>query len=377
MTATVPSMIGQFNMDNIQILQKLGYEVDVACDFNDRSVWTDQRVNAFIEELEKKHIRHFQIDYSRNPLDIKSSVKAYKQLYELFTERRYVFSHCHTPVASVLCRIVAHKMKVKCIYTAHGFHFFKGAPLKNWLVFYPIEKFLSHWTDSLITINKEDYERARKSFHSKNVEYVPGIGIDTKRIANIKCDGEEIRKKLGVSNSDIMLFSVGELSNRKNHEVVIRIIKKIDNPNIKYYIAGQGSLESELLKIIENENLQNQVFLMGFRTDVIELCKACDIFVFPSKQEGLPVALMEAIACKVPVICSRIRGNVDLVLNDKYIFGCNSIEELEMILAECIGKDIKEKFKNSIDENYNNLKKFDIENIRKKMNSIYVKMNSD
>lgn len=375
MTATVPSMIGQFNMSNIQLLQDIGYEVDVACDFNDRSVWNEERVKKFIEELDEKNINHFQIDYSRNPLDIKRSLKAYRQLCKLFINRKYVFSHCHTPVASVLCRIVSHKMKVKCIYTAHGFHFYKGAPLKNWGVFYPIEKLLSYWTDTLITINKEDYKRAKKSFKAKHVEYVPGIGIDIEKIDKVHCDRNAIRNELGVSENEIMLFSVGELSSRKNHEIVIRAIKAINNKKIKYFIAGQGSLKDELTKVIEEENLEENIHLLGYRTDVIELCKASDIFVFPSKQEGLPVALMEAIACKVPVICSKIRGNIDLVHNDNCLFDCNSMDELKVRIKCFIDNNTEHLIRKLVQNNYTLLEKCDINNVRESMSSIYRKFN--
>ena len=374
MTATVPSMIGQFNMSNIQLLQNMGYEVDVACDFNDNSVWTDKRIKKFIDELDEKHINHFQIDYSRNPIDIKRSVKAYKQLHKLFKDRCYAFSHCHTPVASVICRVVSYRMKVKCIYTAHGFHFYKGAPLKNWLIFYPIEKILSYWTDTLITINKEDYERAKKSFKAKNVEYVPGIGIDIDRIDKVICDRDKVRRELGVLENDIMLFSVGELSSRKNHEVVIRAIKKINNKNIKYFIAGQGVLKDELTKLIHFYNLQNQVYLLGFRTDIIELCKASDIFVFPSKQEGLPVALMEAIACKIPVICSKIRGNNDLVICEKngLLFDVNK-KDADTELALCIDKLVSsEALCSSLEKQmYRSLQSYRIEIVNQYMKKIY------
>lgn len=375
MTATVPSMIGQFNMSNIQLLQNMGYEVDVACDFNDNSVWTDKRIKKFIDELDEKHINHFQIDYSRNPIDIKRSVKAYKQLHKLFKDRCYAFSHCHTPVASVICRVVSHRMKVKCIYTAHGFHFYKGAPLKNWLIFYPIEKILSYWTDTLITINKEDYERAKKSFKAKNVEYVPGIGIDIGKIDKVHCDRNSIRNELGVLENEIMLFSVGELSSRKNHEIVIRAIKALNNKKIKYFIAGQGSLKNELIKVIEEENLEENIHLLGYRTDVIELCKASDIFVFPSKQEGLPVALMEAIACKVPVICSKIRGNIDLVHNDNCLFDYNSIDGLKVKIKYFIDNNKEHLIRELVQNNYILLKKCDINNVRESMSSTYRKFN--
>ena len=138
MVATVPSMIGQFNMNNIDILINLGYEVHVVCNWNDRSVWTEEKINNLKNQLEILNVKYFQIDFSRAVLDLPNHLKAYKQTIELIKKNEYAFIHCHTPIAGVIARLVCKKTNAKCIYTAHGFHFFKGGPLKSWLIFYPI-----------------------------------------------------------------------------------------------------------------------------------------------------------------------------------------------------------------------------------------------
>lgn len=371
MAATVPSMIGQFNMDNLRILQDMGYEVHVACDFTDRSVWTTARVQRFIDQLDQMKIHHYQIDFARTPLKLKKHLVSYIQLKKLFRENHYAFVHCHTPVASVICRIVAHQKRTKCIYTAHGFHFYNGAPWKNWLIFYPIEKFLSKWTDVLITINREDYLRATTKFHAKNVQYIPGVGIDMNRFVCDPAIANAKRTELGLSDEDIMLVSVGELSSRKNHESVIRAIKMLDYSNIKYFICGKGELEEHLRNLIHELDLTQNVILLGYRNDIKELCHAGDLFVFPSHQEGLPVALMEAIACKMPVICSKIRGNTDLVQD--YMFDSHSVENQAILLKKITKSrtELHKQMQKSVEANYEHLKAFDLSCVSGMMRKLY------
>lgn len=375
MLASVASMIDQFNMQNIGILQEQGYDVHVAANFEEGSTSSKERVEQFKKELKEKKISYFHIDFSRNVYNIPQNIKAYKKIKKLLIDNNYKFIHCHSPIGGVCGRLAAKLTNTNVIYTAHGFHFYKGAPKLNWMIYYPIEKVLSYITDVLITINKEDYELANKKMKAKKIYYVPGIGIDTKKYKKLEVDKNNKRKELNIPEDCTMLLSIGELSKRKNHEVVIRALSKIDNPNLQYVIVGRGNLEDYIMKLSKELGIEDKVKLLGFRTDVGEICKISDIFCFPSIQEGLPVALMEAMACGLPVVCSNIRGNTDLIEDNLGGFLCNT-------------KDV-EKFIESIDiiaNNYalrnnmriNNLKniyKFDIKFISKNMNEIYYSMN--
>ena len=374
--ATVPSMIGQFNMNNISILLSLNYEVHVACDWNDRSVWTNEKVKNLKEQLGKLKVKCIQIDYSRTMFSLMDHYQSYRQTMKLLMENKYEFVHCHTPIASAIVRLVCKKTKIKCIYTAHGFHFFKGAPLKNWIIFYPIEKWLSKYTDILITINEEDYARAKFKFKMKQLEYVPGVGIDIKKYQLVDFDRSGYRKNLCYSNEDFVIISVGELSKRKNHEIVIEAIYKLHNLNIKYMIVGKGNLEERLNSKIIKYGLQNQVKILGFRTDIPELLKSSDLFVFPSLQEGLPVALMEAMATGMPCLVSNIRGNVDLIdntidVNKNVTFAptdlCGFMDGIKRMYES---PDLRKKI-GSV--NFEKSKKYDIKNIEKTMKDIYLK----
>ena len=335
MIATVPSMIGQFNMANIQILLDLGYEVHVACNFDDRSVWTEDRVEELRKQLDDLGVKYFQIDFARSPKYVGKLAESYKEIKELLFHEKYTLVHVHTPVAAAEVRLAAKDYndvierrvkegkkapeRLRVIYTAHGFHFYDGAPLKNWILFYPVEKELSRITDVLITINKEDYRRAKEKFYAKKTVYVPGVGVDVKKFAGVSesIDREAKRKELGVKGSDILLLSVGELNDNKNHGVVIKALGELEkagklvNNHIVYMIAGAGNKKDELEALAKKESVDLR--LLGFRKDVSELLTAADLYILPSIREGLNVSLMEAMASGTPCLAGEIRGNVDLI----------------------------------------------------------------
>ena len=331
---TVSGFVPQFEMNNVKIMQELGYEVHYASNYNMPHYGKDN------SRLEGTGIIQHQVDFVRSPFKLRQNLRAFKQLRQLEKKEQFELVHCHTPMGGVLGRIVfgiLGSKKTKIMYTAHGFHFFKGAPIKNWLSFYPVEKFLSKWTDLLITINKEDYERAKKAFHAKKVVYIPGVGVDVDKIAKVKVDTEVKRKEIGIDKDAILVLSVGELNLNKNHEIVIKALAKLQNEKIHYVIAGAGELEEKLRKLSKELNIENQVHLLGFRSDVLELNKVCDIFVFPSIREGLSVSLMEAMASGKPVVCSNIRGNRDLVnVNGGRLFETKDVKSVKSALQQLI-----------------------------------------
>ena len=273
--ASVASMIDQFNIPNIKLLQNIGYEVHVACNFEKGSSCSFEKIEILKELLKKLNVKCYQINFERNILKIGNNLKAYKEVKNILTENKYKFLHCHSPIGGVIGRIAGYKTQTKVIYTAHGFHFFKGAPLINWLLYYPIEKYLSKYTDILITINQEDYKRAR-TFSAKKVEYIPGVGIDIEKIKNIKVNKKEKRVEFGLNEENVVLLSVGELNKNKNHSVVIKALAKINNPNIYYLICGQGNLKGELLNLAKKLNLEKNVKILGFRRDIYEIYKTPD-----------------------------------------------------------------------------------------------------
>lgn len=367
MLASVASMIDQFNMPNIQLLQEMGYEVHVACNFEKGSTCSEQRISDLKKRLMNINVRFFQIDFSRNILNIQEILRAYKQVRALVCKENYSFIHCHSPIGGAIGRLVGHSTHTKVIYTAHGFHFYKGASLINWLLYYPIEKWLSRYTDILITINKEDYQRAKRKFHAKETRYIPGVGIDVKKIQAVHIDRDIKREQLGVGKNDFVMLSVGELNKNKNHEIVIRALSQLNNPQIKYIICGQGALKGHLEKLAEKLGVRQQLVLLGFREDIIEIYKSADIFVFPSKREGLSVALMEALACGTPCIVSDIRGNKDLIVNGVNGYICN-------IKKGAFAKAILKMVQNEKEFKQLSCSGFGLKKINDLMKKIYIKM---
>ena len=331
----VKKHINVFHIPYLKMLKEMGFETHVAArnDYEDPS-------DCVIPYCDFYH----DIPFERNPLKL-NNIRAYKQLEKLMIEENFDIIHCHTPVGGAMPRLVIKNhnnlIKSKIIYTAHGFHFFDGAPLKNWIIFYPIEKWLSKYTDALIVINKQDYDRANKHFHMKKLVYVPGVGIDLNKYNLKDFHREDYRADLGFNDHDFIIMSVGEISKRKNHQEVIRALSIIDNSRIHYVIVGEGPEKENLQRLAEELNVKNVDFL-GFRKDIPYLLHCADLFVFPSTQEGLPVALMEALACGVPSIASKVRGSEDLVVNNMngFLYTLHDVNELAARIKQVISENL-------------------------------------
>jgi len=306
---TISLTMNSFFKPHVDMLVKAGHQVDIACNGEDLVL------DPLYDELD---CHFYQIDFSRSPLSV-NNVKSYGQLKTVIENGNYDIVHCHTPNASVITRLVCRSFRkrgLKVFYTAHGFHFYKGAPKLNWLVYYPIEKVCSRFTDKLITINQEDYELAKTKFHAKEVHYVPGVGIDLSKFENIQVDRAAKRREISVPEDAFLLLSVGELNENKNHQVIIKALAKLNNPQVHYAIAGVGDKRDELLSLANELGVSKQVHLLGYRSDVPELNYSADVFCFPSKREGLGLAAIEAMACGLPIVTSNVHGINDYSEND-------------------------------------------------------------
>ena len=295
-----------FHLPYLRWFHEQGWQVDVAAnnDFED----PDDCVIPCCDH-------HYVMPFERSPFKM-GNLKAYRQLKELLDRERYDIIHCHTPMGGVIARLAAGSARnkgTKVLYTAHGFHFYDGAPLVNWLLYYPVERLLSHRTDLLLTMNGEDHRRAQ-TFHARRTEMVNGVGIDLSRFTEASPEQRSaVRRELGLEDGDIFAFTVGNVIPRKNQAVLIRAVKELNNPRFHLFIAGDGPLEPELNALAKELGIENQVHLLGFRRDVYRLSSAADIFLFSSRQEGLSVSVMEAMACGLPIVASAIRGNTDLI----------------------------------------------------------------
>lgn len=308
-TATVDSHILQFHLPFLKMFKENGYEVHVATNGTEDIPYCDV-----------KHI----VPFERSPFKL-NNLKAIVQLRKIIETGNFEIIHTHTPMGAVVTRIAAKrarkKLHTRVIYTAHGLHFFKGAPLKNWLMFYPVEKILSKYTDTLILINQEDYELCKKRFkHCKDIRYVPGVGIDEKKFDFTLSDIEKdsLRKSLKLKKDDFVIIYPAEISKRKRQMWLIESIASflMEHEDAHLLLPGKDSLNNQCGKLVEKMNLSNQIHFLGYRKDIPKLLKISDLAVSAASQEGLPVNIMEAMFVGLPIVASNCRGNRDLVVNN-------------------------------------------------------------
>lgn len=339
--ASVVSFIEWFNKENIEFLSDtLNCEVHVACNFDYMNDTDVERTKQFIAKLKWQGIVLHNIAFAREPVN-KENFAAYKELKTIIDREEFHLIHCHTPAVAMLTRLAARRARKKgsvIMYTCHGFHFHNASPRKNWLVYYPVERFLSRFCDYIVTINKEDFARA-ETFHCKNVRYIPGVGVDINRIKTVVVDKVKKKQSIGIPGDKILIISVGELIERKNHEVIIRALAKVKNPDVYYAIAGKGPLKEYLTDLAKNLGLADRVIFLGFRTDVFELYHAADISAFPSRIEGLGLAGVEAMAAGVPLISSNVHGILDYVIDGKtgYAVAPEDVDGFAMAIKKMAG----------------------------------------
>ena len=364
-TATVDSHILAFHLPFLKWFKEQGYEVHVATNGDEEIPYCDKKI---------------KISFERSPFKL-NNIKAIFQLKKVLLKEKYDIIHTHTPMGSVVTRLAAKKARkqgTRVIYTAHGFHFYKGAPLLNWCLFYPVEKYLSKYTDTLILINKEDYNLAKKKFKKcKDIEYVPGVGIDEKKfdVKMTKEDKHKLRKELGLKDTDFVMIYPAELSNRKRQIWLINTIKELlkRNNDIHLLLPGKDSLNGKCQNLIKEYSLENQIHILGFRKDIPQLLMISNLAISTAKQEGLPVNIMEAMYVGIPIIVSDCRGNRDLIKNDEngYVVPLDNSEmfkdKIEIIYKN---KKLRNKFKKV---NAEEIQKYMLKEILVKMKKTYKK----
>jgi glycosyltransferase involved in cell wall biosynthesis len=292
----------------MKLLQSWGYKVHAAASPDE----------GHKREVEAIGVRCWDVPFVRSPVSLKNLV-AYRQLKALFTQERYDLIHVHTPMAAWLGRLAAKRTdQGPVLYTAHGFHFYKGAPWPYWLFYYPAERLAAHWTDGLIVMNSEDYERAQRMGFKpgKNLFFVHGVGVDLEQFSPAPKSRASVREELGLSDQDVVVMCVAEFTSTKNHAFLLAAWSKVarEEPCAHLLLIGDGQLKQSMERRIRVENIPNVHFL-GFRGDVPRLLQSADIFVLPSRREGLPRSIMEAMAAGKPVVATDVRGNRDLVGN--------------------------------------------------------------
>ena len=320
---TTDSMIWNFMIPHIHKWQKEGYYVDCVA----------SKTGFYFNELKNKYnLNISELNFTRSPYNFKN-LNCLIKLHRLIRNNNYSLVICQEPVGGALGRLATLQTNTKVIYTAHGFHFYQGAPLLNWLIYYPVEKILAHFTDVLITTNTEDYNRSL-AFKAKRKVLIKGVGIDlTKFTFDFSMKNRKKQELLIPTNSKVIL-TVAELIERKNIVTCIKAFYKIKTKNCFLVICGEGPLKEELLNLSISLGIEKKVIFLGFRKDLNEIYKIADVFFFPSFQEGLSVALLDAMASGLPIVCSNIRGNSDLVQNELGGYLCNPTDFIKF--ADCL-----------------------------------------
>lgn len=322
MVATLASMIDLFNRDNLRILKELNCEVSVMANFQFGNGTSIERVKKLYNELLEMGIKIYDINIDRKPLS-KANLVAYKQMKEIMNHEKFDLIHCQSPQAGALVRLASisvRKTGTKVIYVAHGFHFLKGATFKTWMVYFPLEWWLSNFCDLIITINSEDEAIARKWFRVKRVARISGAGINLEKFTPTNAMLRYARRKeVGYLENDFIILCVGELVSNKHQDFLIRLIHSIGEkiPNIRLLLAGQGQETMTFKELSKSLGVQSKVEFLGFRNDVVQLMQMADVAVSSSKREGLPINIMEAMATGIPVVATNCRGNRDLVCDEK------------------------------------------------------------
>ena len=360
--ATVDIHIKKFHLPYLKLLHENGYEVHVATNGEEQFPYCDVKHKICIE---------------RSPFNIRN-IKAINQLKKIIDSEKFDIVHCHTPMGGVVARLAAKKARKKfgtrVIYTAHGFHFYKGAPKLNWILFYPIEKKLSKYTDTLITINEEDYKLAKKKFEKRchNIEYVPGVGIELDKF-KIKMSTNEVKeykKNLGLKDSDFILSCVARLDKNKNQYFLIKVMEQLvlDNKKIHLLLIGNDELHGYYHRIVEKKHLEKYVHFLGNRNDIPQLLAISDIVVSASKREGMPINIIEALASQKPIVSLECRGMKELLWDKPncYVIKNNNQNEFVRKIERLLNRD-KEKDDITIPK----IEKYSIDSIKNKFLYIY------
>lgn len=318
---TTDSMIWNFLVPHIEYLKSKGIQVECAC----------SRTGFYFDELISKGLVLHEIPFERSPFKLKN-ISGFFRLRKLIKDNNYDLIQCHEPVGGAMGRLAGKSLGKKVMYFSHGFHFFKGAPIKHWLLYFTFEYILGYFTDFLITICKEDYDNSKK-LPIKKRYLIPGIGVDFSKYDKLdqSLNRYLLHNSLGIPTNSLTLISVGELIPRKNHIVILEALQILNDKSVHFIHCGDGELQNELHQYVEKNNLTNQVHFLGFRRDIPKILCAGDVFVFPSLWEGLGLAGIEAMYMGLPVIGAHRQGIKDYVIEDKTGFLLNPTDSENLV----------------------------------------------
>ena len=369
-TATVQSHISQFHRPLVDILHTYGYEVHIAAKDN-----LEEKNGLKLDFVD----RVYNVPFSRSPLSL-DNIRAYRRIKRILKDEQYEIVHCNTPMGGIITRLAARKYRkkgLKVYYTAHGFHFYQGAPKKNWLIYYPIEKLFSRFTDKLITITYEDYKLAKERFYC-DVKHIHGVGVDEHRYHPVSLNEQnKIKNDLGFGLEQKIILCIGELLPNKNQKMAIRVMGEIikNFPTAQLLLAGNGPEDRNLKKEILELGLNDNVRMLGYCTYLEKYQQISDIVISCSKREGLPLNIVEAMLSGNPVVATVNRGHKELIEDEKNGFLVDVDDDISMaknILKLLNNNDLRSKISNNA---LDFAKFYDYSNVKREMKEIYFTQN--
>lgn len=368
MLAPMGSVHRRFNKANIEALKSLGYQIELVANFEDGD-GPEVHNQEYVAECTKNGFVTHSIPFARHSLT--GSLKCLPQVKKLLKEGQYDIVHAHTETGGLILRLAkCVKSKSRFIYTPHGMSFWKGSSLKSQMVYRPLERWICSGMDKNLGMNQEEVDVLRK-WNSKTAVYVPGIGLNLERFQKTGRPREEVRADFGLKEDDKFIVSVGELDDNKNHITVVKALAMLEHKNFKYVVCGVGPNKEMLQQSARETGLEDKVILAGYRSDIPDILNAADIFVFPSFHEGMPVSALEAMACGLPIVCSEIRGNVDIVQDgvNGFLFAPTNFVLLSQRLLLLM--DDKQLRKSMGKKNETIVGDFSIESVAEELYSIY------
>ena len=275
------------------------------------------------------------VEWSRSPWRLDNFTRSLRRVREVVRAGRYDLVHVHTPVAAFLARAALRGLRrtgrgPRVVYTAHGFHFYRGAPPARAALFRGAERLAGRWTDGLLVINPEDHAAAlerRIVTDERRVWLVPGVGVDTTTLAAERIDADVVartRAALGIPTQARVLLFAGEFNPGKRQRQAVAALARLGRADVHLVCAGEGPLRQATRELADSLGVGGQVHLPGFRTDVPALMRMADALLLLSEREGLPRSVLEAMALRVPTIGTRVRGIRDLLGG-----GCGLLVELD------------------------------------------------
>jgi glycosyltransferase involved in cell wall biosynthesis len=225
--------------------------------------------------------------------------------------------HVHGRKAGLYGRLACLFANTPVVYSFHGLHHQKhGALLRTLSV--GVERALGKCTDRFINVSGSE-RQACLALGLLNVErsLVVCNGIDWQSFDALTVDVQQVRARLGFDPSDVVVGHIAKFDIQKAQDDLAAAIPFVLEkcPRAKFLFVGDGALRPQIEAQVERLGVDRQVVFTGYRNDVASLLKAIDVVALPSRWEGLPLVLLEAMACRKPVVASRVVGNIDVVVD--------------------------------------------------------------